>query len=81
MLDTSLLWEMRNLKPEKVVLLGRTAKQAFESFEEFKDLRKYKVKMDCGRVLRIAGHEFLIYVFPATLNLRIMRKHPLSILV
>jgi hypothetical protein len=36
--------EIRSLNPEKIILLGKTAKQGLEQLQEFKALRKYGVK-------------------------------------
>lgn len=73
-----LLKEVQSLKPERIVVLGKTAKQGLEQFSEFKALTRYRIKVDCGKRIQVKDLTVILYVFPTTRNVNSMRKHPLG---
>jgi hypothetical protein len=72
-----LLGEIQSLKPERIVILGKTAKQGLEQFNEFEALKRYKIRADCGTRIQVQDYSFILYVFPTTRNSNAMAKHPL----
>jgi uracil-DNA glycosylase family 4 len=72
-----LLHDIESLKPKNIVVLGNTAKKGLEQFSEFEALRKFRVKKDCGRKIRVKDYTVVLYVFPNDMNSNVMKGHPL----
>jgi hypothetical protein len=72
-----LLDEIKSLKPNRIITLGKTAKRGLEQFSEFEALKSYEVKADCGRAIRVRDYAVILYVFPNARNSNVMKAHPL----
>ena len=77
--------EIRRLKPEKIVLLGKTAKEGVQQFPEFEELRSYnKVKDYCGKKILTKDCTVIMYAFPRQRSPKVkeaMLRNPLPALL
>ena len=60
--DQFLQKEIKQLKPEKIVILGNTAKKALQRIPEFTELTHHKVTENYETIL--SGYEIILTVYP-----------------